>query len=54
MPPIVRQSHFYELMSSMLLFGGIAGWTLFRKKQQSGQKQTAKAVQSPNVSAEAR
>lgn len=28
MPPIVRQSHFYEIMSSMLLFGGIAGWVL--------------------------
>jgi len=54
MPPMVRQSHFYELMSSMLLFGGIAGWTLHRKKQQSGQTQTAKAIQSPNVSAEAR
>jgi ABC-type transport system involved in cytochrome c biogenesis ATPase subunit len=28
MPSIVRQSHFYEIMSSMLLFGGIAGWVL--------------------------
>jgi len=26
MPDIVRQSHFFELLSSMLLFGGIAGW----------------------------
>jgi hypothetical protein len=24
----VRQAHFYELLSSMLLFGGIAGWVL--------------------------
>lgn len=54
MPPMVRQSHFYELMSSMLLFGGVAGWTLHRKKQQSEQKQTAKAIQNPNVGIEAR
>jgi hypothetical protein len=54
MPPMVRQSHFYELMSSMLLFGGIAGWALHRKKQQSEQKQTAKGTQNPNVSVEAR
>jgi hypothetical protein len=54
MPPMVRQSHFYELMSSMLLFGAIAGWTLHRKKQQSEQKQTAKAIQNPNVGVEAR
>jgi hypothetical protein len=54
MPPMIRQSHFYELMSSMLLFGAIAGWTLHRKKQQSGQKETTKAIQSPNVSAGAR
>jgi len=54
MPPMVRQSHFYELMSSMLLFGAIAGWTLHRKKQQSGQTQTAKTIQSPNVSVETR
>jgi len=33
MPPMVRQSHFYELLSSMLLFGGIAGWVLHPKKQ---------------------
>ena len=25
MPPMVRQSHFYEILSSMLLFGGVAG-----------------------------
>lgn len=54
MPPMVRQSHFYELMSSMLLFGSVAGWTLHRKRQQSEQKQTAKAIQNPNVSVEAR
>jgi hypothetical protein len=32
MPPVVRQSHFYELLSSMLLFGGVAGWTLYLTK----------------------
>jgi ABC-2 type transport system ATP-binding protein len=26
MPPLVRQSHFVEILFSMLLFGGIAGW----------------------------
>ena len=26
MPDMVRQSHFFELLSSMLLFGSIAGW----------------------------
>lgn len=54
MPPMVRQSHFYELLSSMLLFGAIAGWTLHRKKEQRGQIQTAKGIQNPNVSADAR
>jgi hypothetical protein len=28
MPPMVRQAHFIEILSSMLLFGGIAGWVL--------------------------
>lgn len=54
MPPVVRQSHFYELLSSMLLFGGVAGWTLHRKKQQSRQKQTATATQNTNASIKAR
>lgn len=54
MPPMVRQSHFYELMSSMLLFGAIAGWRLHRKKQQSGQTQIMNATQNPNISVEAR
>lgn len=54
MPSMVRQSHFYELMSSMLLFGGIAGWTLHRNKRQSGQKQITQATQSPHVSVGAR
>lgn len=26
MPPLVCQSHFFEILSSMLAFGGIAGW----------------------------
>lgn len=54
MPTIVRQSHFYELLSSMLLFGGVAGWTLYRRKQQGEREQIAKATQGPNVSVEAR
>jgi hypothetical protein len=54
MPPVVRQSHFYELLSSMLLFGGVAGWTLYRKKEQSGREKIAKATQGPNISVEAR
>ena len=28
MPPLVRQSHFFEILFSMLLFGGIAGWVV--------------------------
>ena len=54
MPTIVRQSHFYELLSSMLLFGGIAGWTLFHRKQQSGRERIVTATQNPNISAEIR
>lgn len=54
MPPMVRQSHFYNLMSSMLLFGGIAGWTLHRKKQQSEQAQIMNAAQNPNISVKVR
>jgi fucose permease len=26
MPAMVRQAHFFELSSSMLVFGAIAGW----------------------------
>ena len=29
MPPMVAQSHFVELMTSMVLFGGVAGWVLW-------------------------
>jgi len=54
MPPIVRQSHFYELMSSMLLFGGIAGWILYGKNQKNVQKQIIKTTPKPNISVEAR
>jgi len=32
MPPLVRQSHFFELLSSMLVFGGIAGWVMHGKE----------------------
>ena len=31
MPPIVAWSHFIEVSSSMLLFGGVAGWIMYRK-----------------------
>ena len=33
MPPLVRQSHFYEILFSMLLFGAIAGWFLYNSLQ---------------------
>jgi len=33
LPPVVAQSHFVEISSSMLLFGGIAGWVLYRKDE---------------------
>jgi hypothetical protein len=32
MPPAVRQSHFFELLSSMLAFGGIAGWVMYSEE----------------------
>ena len=32
MPPAVAQSHFVEVSSSMLLFGGITGWVLHNKQ----------------------
>jgi len=32
MPPLVRQSHFIELLSSMLVFGGIAGLVMHSKE----------------------
>jgi hypothetical protein len=38
MPPPVRQARFLEILSSMLLFGGIAGWVLHsdgRREQKS-------------------
>jgi hypothetical protein len=50
----VRQSHFFELLSSMLLFGGIAGWVLYGKRQEDRQAQIAKATQKPIISAGAR
>ena len=54
MPPMVRQSHFYELLSSMLLFGGIAGWILYGKNQKIVQKQNVKTTPKPNIRVEAR
>jgi hypothetical protein len=41
MPPMVRQAHFFELLSSMLVFGGIAGWVLHGKEGSSGQQPVA-------------
>jgi hypothetical protein len=32
MPPMVARSHFLEISSSMLLFGGVAGWVLYCQK----------------------
>ena len=32
MPPMVARSHFFEISSSMLLFGGIAGWVMYSKE----------------------
>jgi hypothetical protein len=34
MPPMVARSHFLEISSSMLLFGGIAGWVMYSKAGQ--------------------
>jgi hypothetical protein len=31
MPPAVARAHFFETSSSMLLFGGIAGWVMYRR-----------------------
>lgn len=33
MPAAVRQSHFIEILSSMLVFGGVAGWVLRGKER---------------------
>jgi hypothetical protein len=33
MPPVVRQAHFVELMTSMLTYGAIAGWVWTRTKR---------------------
>lgn len=31
MPPPVCQSHFFEILSSMVVYGGIAGWVMHRR-----------------------
>lgn len=47
MPPIVRQAHFFELLSSMSAFGGIAGWVLHGSEEVEGAtRQSALAPQS--------
>lgn len=33
MPPKVAQSHFVELMTSMLLFGAVAGWVMYGRER---------------------
>jgi hypothetical protein len=33
MPPMVRKAHFFELSSSMLTYGAIAGWVWTRRSQ---------------------
>jgi hypothetical protein len=35
MPPMVVRSHFIEIASSMLLYGGIAGWVMAGKEEQN-------------------
>lgn len=35
MPPLVREAHFYELVSSMLVYGAISGWMLSSLKDVS-------------------
>lgn len=37
MPDTVRMSHFYEILSSMLLFGAAAGWAMHPPTLQKGQ-----------------
>jgi len=37
-PPAVAQSHFFELVSSMMVFGGIAGWTLYAAESRPGNR----------------
>ena len=34
MPPMVAQSHFIEVSTSMLLYGGVAGWVLYPRVSQ--------------------
>jgi hypothetical protein len=33
MPPIVARSHFVEVMTSMLLFGAVAGWAMYSEER---------------------
>jgi hypothetical protein len=47
MPPIVREAHVFELLSSMLVFGGVAGWVLHGSEEVEGAtRQSALAPQS--------
>ena len=47
MSPAVRQAHFFELLSSMLVFGGTAGWVLHGSERVEGAtRQSALVPQS--------
>ncbi|MBN2148516.1 MAG: hypothetical protein JW726_14100 [Anaerolineales bacterium] len=35
MPPAVRQSHFFEILLSMLAFGSIAGWVIYGREKRN-------------------
>jgi hypothetical protein len=39
MPQAVRESHLYEILFSMLLFGGLAGWVMYRGKRDAPAKE---------------
>jgi hypothetical protein len=45
MPRAVAQSHFVEIASSMLLFGGIAGWVLYESNRYRIRINTRKEAQ---------
>ena len=45
MPPGVRQAHFYELVSSMLVYGGVAGWVLQGPRRGAADAQPAGPAQ---------
>ena len=44
MPPPVARSHFLETSSSMLLFGGIAGWVMYGREAWGGEQRAGGVV----------